>query len=38
MSRVSSSLSMMDLSDFAPLVNAEAKQSDIETAEEAAIS
>jgi hypothetical protein len=28
----------MDLSDFQPSVNAEAKQSDVETAEDAAIS
>jgi hypothetical protein len=38
MSRFSSALSTTDLSDFEPLVSAEPKKSDVETAEEAAIS
>jgi hypothetical protein len=38
MYRFSSALSTMDLSDFQPSVAAEVKQSDVETAEEAAIS
>jgi hypothetical protein len=38
MGRFSNSPSTMDLSDFQPLVNAEAKQSDLETAEDGAIS
>jgi hypothetical protein len=38
MSYLSSSFSTMDLSDFQPLVSAEAKQSHVETTEEAAIS
>jgi hypothetical protein len=38
MSRFSSSLSTMDLSEFQPLVTADAKRPEIETAEKAAIS
>jgi hypothetical protein len=38
MNRFSSALSTMDLSEFQPSVAAEAKQSDLETAEDAAIS
>jgi hypothetical protein len=38
MNRFSSALRMMDLSEFQPLVDAEAKQVDFETAKEAAIS
>jgi hypothetical protein len=38
MTRFSSALSQMDLSEFMPSVTAEATQSEVETAEEAAIS
>jgi hypothetical protein len=38
MKRLSASLSTMGLSDFHPSVASEAKQSDVETAEDAAIS